>query len=205
MEVFIKSLILGIALAAPVGPVGLISMRRTLLYGWLAGFFSGLGIATADAFFGIVAMFGIGAISRFLIHYESILRFVGIAFVFFIAFSIMFSKKTHEEKQVTEGKGLFSCFVSTFLLMITNPSMIAAFVLIFVALGLDKNSGHLYTSLTVLGVFLGSGVWWLFLSLFLEKIKGKITGKTMLWFNRVSGFLILVLGVLSLLAVNIKK
>lgn len=204
MEVFIKSLILGIALAAPIGPVGLISMRRSLLYGWLAGFFSGLGIATADAFFGIVAVFGVGIVSRFLVHYETLLRFIGIAFVFCIAFSIMFSRKTHEEKQVTEGKGLFSCFISTFLLMITNPSMIAAFVLIFVALGLDKQSGHVYTSLTVLGVFLGSAVWWLFLSLFLEKIKGRITGTTMLWFNRVSGFLILVLGVLSLLAIEVK-
>lgn len=204
MDVFVKSLILGIALAAPIGPVGLICMRRSLLYGWLAGFFSGLGIATADAFFGILAVVGMGAISRFMIHFETPLRFIGIAFVFFIAFSIMFSRKTHEEKQVTEGKGLFGCFVSTFLLMITNPSMIAAFVLIFVALGLDKHSGHIYTSLTVLGVFIGSAVWWLFLSLFLEKIKGKITGKTMLWFNRISGFLILVLGVLSLLAIDIK-
>src|SRR6476661_6636317 len=158
-----RGLLLGFSIAAPVGPIGVLCIRRTLADGRLAGLVSGLGAATADALYGAVAGFGLTFVSTFLVSQQVWLRIVGGLFLLFLGLKTFLIKPSTVSAD-SGGKGLLRAYASTVALTLTNPLTILSFAVVFAGLGLGSGSSdYLSAGLLVLGVFCGSALWWLLL------------------------------------------
>jgi len=193
----IKGVIIGFAIAAPVGPIGVLCIRRTLADGRLPGFVSGLGAATADAGYGAVAAFGLTLITDFLMEGASWLRLIGGAFLLFLGIRTFFARPAERAAPVRNG-GLVGAYASTLFLTLTNPTTILSFAAIFVGLGVGSTNDALSAMLLVLGVFLGSALWWVVLSGTAGLFRAKLSAGGLRWVNRVSGTIIAAFGVLAL-------
>ena len=190
----IKGIIIGFSVAAPVGPIGVLCIKRTLAEGRLSGLVTGMGAAVADTFYGIIAGFGLTAISSLLLAEQLWIRLIGGTFLLYIGIKILISKPAGEAAK-GESKGLFSNFISTLFLTITNPTTILSFIAIFSAIGAGiGQSGYKDSAAVVLGVFIGSTAWWIILSSIIGMIRHKINTKALQWINRASGSVIIVFG-----------
>ncbi len=200
----LQGMVIGFSIAAPVGPIGVLCLRRTLSEGRLAGLVSGLGAATADALYGCVAGFGLAFIANFLVGQQAWLRLVGGVFLCYLGLKTLLAKPG-EGAGAGGGKGLLAAYASTFLLTLTNPMTILSFVAIFAGLGLANTGGDfLSAGLLVLGVFTGSAAWWLMLSSAAGALRERFTPHGLQWVNRVSGVILVGFGLWALLgwAVN---
>ena len=203
----IQGIIIGFSIAAPIGPIGIICMRRTLAGGTLAGFVSGLGAATADMLYGAVAAYGLTIISAFLISQSEWLRFGGGLFLVFLGAKTMLSSPKAENSpgpiQVSK-RALIGNYFSTFVLTASNPLTILSFSAVFTGFGSRflHSQDFSAASLMVLGIFLGSACWWLLLTYLVSIFKNRITRSTMIWINRIAGILILAFGVVALITLR---
>ncbi len=193
--VFFRALLLGFAIAAPVGPIGLLCIRRTLAQGRGAGLASGLGAATADAVYGAIAGFGLTAISALLVQQQTWLRLGGGLFLVYLGVRTLLAHPT-ERPAEAPGRGLLGAYLSTFLLTLTNPLTILSFAAAFAGLGLVA-AGQDFTAAaaTVAGVFTGSAAWWFLLSGGVSLLRGRLDTRVLLWVNRLSGAVIIGFGI----------
>jgi threonine/homoserine/homoserine lactone efflux protein len=198
MGLFFEGIIIGFAIAAPVGPIGVLCIRRTLAEGRASGFVSGLGAATADAVYCSVAALGLTFVANLLVGGELWLRLVGGAFLIFLGVKTFLALPA--ERATPAGRsGLLGAYASTFFLTLTNPTTILSFAAIFAGLGAgDANGDALSAMLLVLGVFLGSALWWLILSGTAGLFRVKLSARGLQWVNRVSGTVIATFGVLAI-------
>jgi len=194
----VKGFVLGFSIAAPVGPIGLLCIRRTLSDGRLAGFVSGMGAATADAAYGCIAAFGLTAVSTFLLNYQFPIRIAGGGFLLYLGIKIFLSPAAEKPASLKLSASLGKAFASTAFLTLTNPATILSFIAVFAGLGLvSETQNYQGPALLVLGVFLGSGFWWLLLSGGVGLLSERMGSRTLLWVNRCSGALIFALGCLA--------
>ena len=198
---FIKGFIIGISIAAPVGPIGILCIQRTLTGGKMYGLITGLGAATADAVYGSIAAFGLTFISNFLVQQHYWFRLLGGVFLCYLGVRAFLATPPSSQNHSQKSHSRMATYGTTFFLTLTNPMTILSFAAIFAGLGIMRVDAHYATaSLLVLGVFCGSGIWWLILSsstgLFREKLlKGNLT-----WVNRISGIIILTFGLIALVS-----
>ena len=193
---FLRGFLIGISIAAPVGPIGVLCIRRTLSDGKLTGFLSGMGAASADMVYGAIAAFGLTVITDLLVENTFWLRIVGGCFLLYLGVKTFLEKPADHAAQASQS-GYFSAYFSTFFLTITNPMTILSFAAIFAGTMLaEKTSSPL---LLVAGVFSGSASWWLALSLGVGSMRGRLTANHMAWINRISGVIITTFGVLALI------
>lgn len=196
---FSRGLIVGFSIAAPVGPIGVLCIRRTLAQGRAVGLSSGLGAATADGLYGSIAGFGLTFISSFLVSQQVWLRTIGGIFLCYLGITTFLAKPAQSAAEVT-GKGLIGAYASTFFLTVTNPLTILSFAAIFAGLGVaSAGSNYLDSGILVLGVFLGSALWWLLLSTGVSILRKKFDDRSLIWINRISGLIIIVFGIIVLL------
>jgi len=200
-HVFLKGLLIGFVIAAPLGPIAALCIRRTLQRGRWAGLLSGLGAATADACFCLIAAFGITAISDFLIKIDFWLRLIGGLFLLYLGIKTFFKKTSPEfELQPFRIKNYFSDFATTFFLTITNPLTIFGFAAIFAALGMASDvNNYILPLILVAGVFLGSGIWWIILSEGITFFRTRISYNILVWSNRIAAAVILAFGLFILI------
>lgn len=194
----LKGIAMGLSIAAPVGPIGLLCIRRALSNGRLSGLVTGLGAATADAIYGCVAGFGLTAVSRLFIEHRLALGAIGGAFLCYLGIKIFFSPVTAETARTDSRANLWSDFLSTVFLTLTNPMTILTFAAIFAGFGVGVGTSYRETSIFVVGVFAGSALWWIFLSSLVTLFKKHVTPAWMLGINRVSGAVIVAFGLYSL-------
>ncbi|MBT3338742.1 MAG: LysE family transporter [Anaerolineae bacterium] len=200
----LKGILIGFSIAAPVGPIGVLCIRRTLAEGRRAGLVSGLGAATADLFYGCVAAFGLTFISQFLINQENGLRLVGGIFLLYLGIKTFLSTGSGEAIKNQKG-GLLSAYFSTFILTITNPMTILSFVAIFAGLGIVNTGGDYASALMlVTGVFIGSAAWWFLLSAGASFFQKKIDAQGLAWINKISGIIITLFGIMALSGLFLK-
>lgn len=196
----LKGLIIGFSIAAPVGPIGVLCIRRTLTEGRASGLVSGLGAATADAIYGSIAGFGLASISNFLVSQQGWPRLLGGLFLCFLGLKTIFAKPAQQATSA-KGNGLVGAFISTFFLTLTNPMTIISFAVIFSGLGLaGTNGNYLSAGVLVLGVFIGSALWWLILSGGVGLFREKFNQHGLQWVNRISGTVITGFGLYALLS-----
>lgn len=195
IELFLRAFTIGISIAAPVGPIGVLCIRRTLSNGKAAGFVSGLGAASADMVYGAIAAFGLTALTEVLVHNSFWLKIIGGAFLLYLGIRT-FLEKPAEKPAETAAEGLGSMFVSTFFLTITNPMTILSFAAIFAGTMLGETNGS--PLIMVTGVFAGSATWWLMLSLGVGIFRNRLTQAHMAWINRLSGVIITAFGLFAL-------
>lgn len=194
---FFKGLIIGISIAAPVGPIGVLCIQRTLATGRLHGFISGMGAATADAFYGLVAGFGLTLVSNFMVAQQMWFRLVGGAFLLYLGVKAFLATPLASPGVSTKTPGRTRAYLSTFFLTLTNPMTIVAFAAIFAGLGLvNPEANYLSAGLLVIGVFLGSALWWLILSGVSGMFREKIGNRGLRWVNRLAGAVITSFGLL---------
>jgi threonine/homoserine/homoserine lactone efflux protein len=196
----LKGVVLGFSIAAPLGPIGVLCIRRTLADGRATGFVSGLGAATADTFYGGVAAFGLTAISGLLTQQQGIIRLVGGVFLLYLGLRTLLAKPATQAASVRRG-GLLGAYGSTVFLTLTNPTTILSFIAIFAGLGVASGAGGFGSAgLLVLGVCCGSALWWLILSSGVSLVRARITPRVLRWVNIVSGTLLIGFGLLALLS-----
>ena len=190
IPLFLKGLAFGFILAATVGPMWVLCLRRTLAFGTLAGLASGMGIAVADGLYGAVAAFGLTAISGFLLGHTFWIGLAGAAFLLFLGIRTLLSKPSELQPE-SKNQGLMKDFLSTLALTLANPPTILAFVAIFAALGLVSSADYASAALITLGVFLGSTSWWLVLASAAGSLRSRMGPRLLRAINIVSGLSIL--------------
>lgn len=202
---FLKGLLIGLTIAAPVGPVGVLCIHRTLKYGKVVGVISGLGAASADLFYGAVAAFGLVAITNMITDSSNVIRLVG--GLLFIAIGIhmlrqrpTFVSEASDVKEEKNKPSLLTAWLSTFVLTAMNPGTIIAFTVIFATFGIDSDAGAPGAASLVLGVFLGSAIWWCGLSFFASAMRTYVKQHSRL-INKISGTIIIVFGTASLASI----
>ncbi|HUL30559.1 MAG TPA: LysE family transporter [Thermodesulfobacteriota bacterium] len=197
---FLKGVVVGLSMAVPVGPIGILCIRRTLLEGRISGFVSALGLASADVVFGCIAGFGLTFISNFLISQQFWLRLIGGLFLCGIGLKVLLSKVA-ERDAPSRGKGLLGAYTSMFFLTLTYPMTVLILLGVFAGLGIGNTKGD-YGSIAalVLGVFTGSILWWAILSIFIGSLRNRIKTQNWQWVNKTSGTLIIGFGLAVLLS-----
>lgn len=200
-DYFIKGCLIGFSIAAPVGPIGVLTIKRTLAEGRLAGFVTGMGAAVADSMYGLIVGFGLTAVSGFLLAQEFWMKLLGGLFLIYFSIKSFFAKPATKEAQ-TGSKGLLHHFFSTCFLTLTNPTTILSFLAIFAGLGLGAAKSDYASSMSLVsGVFAGSAFWWLLLSSFVSFFQSKMTPRHLVWINRCSGLIILAFGIGALYSI----
>jgi threonine/homoserine/homoserine lactone efflux protein len=205
---FVRGVLIGFSIAAPVGPIGVLCIRRTLAAGRAVGFVSGLGAATADAFYGSLAAFGLTLVTSFLVGQQTALRVVGGLFLLYLGLRTLLARPAPEAHAVgpRSGAGLAAAYLSTLALTLTNPTTILSFVAIFAGLGVGQQcpgpepcpTDWGGATLLVVGVFVGSAAWWLLLSGGVGLARGLFSPARLRWVNWLSGAIILAFGLFTL-------
>jgi len=193
-----RGAVLGFSIAAPVGPIGVLCIRRTLADGRAAGLATGLGAAAADGLYGAVAALGLTWVTSLLVGQQTWIRVIGGGFLLFLGLRTLRARPSDREAQA-KGRGLGGAFFSTFALTLTNPMTILSFVAVFAGLGLAAGaSSSLGAVLLVSGVIAGSAAWWLVLSSIVHAVRGRFDERAMTWVNRFSGAVLVGFGAAAL-------
>ena len=202
LAVFGQGLLMGFAVAAPVGPIGLLCIQRTLQDGRIYGLATGLGAATADAMYGLIAAFGLTFIASFFLDQQNWIALLGGLYLCFLGMRIFRSAPASVTEQQHRG-GLLGAYATTFPL--TNPVTILSFIAIFAGLGLAQGKqDYSAAAILVLGVFCGSAAWWLLLSGGVSLIRRRVNTQAMIWVNRLSGAIIVAFGLFALTQLALK-
>jgi threonine/homoserine/homoserine lactone efflux protein len=223
MSLLLKGLIVGFCLAAPVGPIAVLCVQRTISKRWVSGLVSGLGAAAADAVYGAVAAFGATIVSEFLIAERAWMQRVGGVILLFMGLRLFLAKPVggekarpiqvelgpaerhssrpgRAEKQETDGRGLTGDFLSTFLLTLTNPMTFVAFAAVFTTMGIGAVRGRpILTAELVAGVFFGSMLWWAILCFGAHALRRHFDYRKLALINRGTGLFVIGVGLVYLL------
>ncbi|AYF86422.1 MULTISPECIES: LysE family translocator [unclassified Pseudomonas] len=188
---FLKSVLIGLSIAAPVGPIGLLCIQRTLGHGARIGFISGLGAAAADACYGALGAFGIGAITSVFVALASPLALAGALFLAWMGMKMLRATPPERAASASDPVQALPAFASVFLLTLSNPMTILSFVAIFATLSGGEALSGADGLVMVLGVFCGSALWWLALSLGVSMIRHRLGVSAIQWIDRTAGVFLL--------------
>jgi threonine/homoserine/homoserine lactone efflux protein len=198
ISLFARGLVLGLSVAAVVGPMAMLCVRRTIVQGRGVGLATGAGIATADACYALVAAFGLTVVSDVLVDRHAWLEAVGGGFLCYLGIQIVRSRPAREARGTVQTRDLLGAFGSAVALTLTNPLTIVSFATMFAGLGLASAASFSAGGLVVLGVFLGSLAWWLILTTTVKAARDRLTEPALQLVNRVSGSVILAFGAVAL-------
>jgi threonine/homoserine/homoserine lactone efflux protein len=196
---FMKGLVIGFAMAVPIGPIGIMCIRKTLAEGHSRGMIIGLGAATADSLYGSIAVFGLTFISDAITSQHFWVSLIGGGLLLFLGIRT-FHAKRKDTIIPFDKKGLLGSYISAFLLALTNPVTIFAFVAVFAAFGLGHRLIIVSACILVIGVFTGSCLWFLTLGFVATLFRKRLDSEGLRWVNKISGALIILSGVVALVS-----
>ena len=186
LEMLLRGLLAGVAIAAPVGPVNVFCISRTLSKGRTNGLIAGLGAATADTIYGAIAGFSISFVIHFLLREETWIRLIGGSLLIAIGILYYF-KKPRSLRDGATDTGAHTEYVSAFLLNLTNPTTVLSFLAVLAALHTGGHKPPWLTFILVAGIFCGSMLWWAFLTTVTNRFRDRFDDRAMLWMNRIAG------------------
>lgn len=191
---------MGLLVSAPLGPVGVMCIQRTINRGIKSGLYSGLGASAADLFYALIAGFGLSYIIQFIEARQTIIQFIGALIVVFISFKIFNSNPAVQIRNQRNKKGKpLEEIVSIFVVTVSNPAVLFAFVFMFAGFNvLNSSSGHLGTITAIAGIFTGSMLWWYLLSAGINHFRTRIRLKNLWWMNKIMGVIVFVCGLVAL-------
>ena len=195
----IRGLVIGFTIAAAVGPISVLVIRRTIEHGRLHGFVSGLGVAAADASYAAVAAFGLTAITSFLLAIDTLLGVLGGAVIVFMGYRTMLRRPAEAAVDATRP-GLTGALLSIYGLTMTNPLTIVLFAGVFAGIGLAAGSSFADAAVLTLAVLAGSTLWWVVLVSIVGWTRERVSVRVLLWINRVSGAALVLFGVFAIVA-----
>ena len=196
---FLKGIGAGFVVAAPVGPVAVLCVRRTLAQGALSGYVTGFGAAIADTFYGIVAAYGVSFVAGFLTDNDFWFRLIGGILLCVLAAKTLFTGPVEAQTQTTNG--MAGDFLSALIITGTNPITVIAFGVVFTSIGIAA-AGETFERAEALiaGVFVGSMLWWATLTGIASLFRSRVNRSGIRWINRVSASVILATGVAVLIS-----
>jgi threonine/homoserine/homoserine lactone efflux protein len=203
LELLLRGIAAGLAISAPVGPVNVYCISRTLTKGKLAGLVAGLGAAVVDTFYGAIAGFSISLVIGFLIREQFWLRLVG--GILLMAIGIVYyalPPKTLSREDNSTGE---SDFVTAFLMTLTNPTTVLSFLAVLAALDLGGHRPARLTLVLVGGIFAGSMCWWTILATVANHFRDRFDDRAMLWMNRIAGVAIGTFGLATMLLSRVHR
>ncbi len=203
LPLFIKGLLVGIIVAAPMGPVNILCIHRTISCGRVAGLMTGTGAALGDAAFALVAALGLSAVAAFVEAHEAWFRIPGAIMLLALGVILWRSHPHYEQRELT-GNGLWRSVFATFALTISNPITLAAFAALFVAWGLSTGFDLVAAAEVVLGVLAGSMLWWLALVVVVGHLHRKIEDRHMLVLNRITAGAVVAFGLYAVDSVTLR-
>lgn len=197
---------MGLLVSAPLGPVGVMCIQRTMNRGLKSGLFSGLGAAAADVFYALIAGFGLSFIIDFIEHRQIVIQIIGAIIIVFVSFKIFYSNPAVQLRSQRNKKGKpIEEVVSIFIITVSNPAVFFAFVAMFAGFNvIDASSGHLGTITAIAGIFAGSMLWWYILSAVINHFRTKIRLKNLWWLNKIMGVIVFICGIIALAHVIFK-
>ncbi|MGE3623310.1 MAG: LysE family translocator [Bdellovibrionales bacterium] len=189
--IFYRGLVLGLMIAAPVGPIGLLCIRRTIQKGFLTGFVTGLGAAGADTFFAALASFSVAAILEFVRHYDYPIRLLGSAFLLIVAYHTWHDPPRQPPQNRSITTGLVTALLSGFIITMTNPVTIFAILAVVATFG--GLHGDRDAAIIVAGIFAGSTLWWVLLSGGVSLVRTHFTENRVVLINRFTAVVLALL------------
>ena len=186
-------------MAVPIGPIGIMCIRKTLTEGRLRGLIIGLGAATADLFYASIAAFGFTYLSGVITTERIWIRLIGGALLLFIGIRTFRTIPTDPKRHI-HSSGIFGSYIYAVILTLTNPLTIFVFIGVFSALGLANEVSVISGSTLVTGVFIGSCLWFLSLNSVLRLFRNKLDLVGLRWVNRIAGILIIISGVIAVVS-----
>lgn len=202
----IKGLIVGFLASIPLGPVGVLSIQRTINKGRISGIMSGMGAATVDTFFALVAALGLTYIINFIEEQQFFIQLLGGGVLMLLGIRIF---RTNPIKQIRRHRRqknkLIEDYFSVVFLTLSNPLAVFLFIAAFAGIGMvTSNDSNLKSSLIILGVFLGAMLWWSTLTFLIDLFRKKFRLKQLWWINKIAGIVIIVFGVVAMISVFFK-
>ncbi len=194
----LKGISIGFSIAAPIGPIGVLCIRRTLQKGKASGFISGLGASSASFLYGVTLIFGLSLFSNILISGQFWLRLIGGIFLILMGLRILRSQfELGQEK--SSSRNLFQDYISTFFLNLTNPITLISYFAIFSSYGFeDGQAVNSSTAFLLMGIFMGSALWWAILSNGISFFRNKLSRTSLMYINRIAGLIVISFGLWSL-------
>jgi threonine/homoserine/homoserine lactone efflux protein len=198
----LKGIVIGLSVAAPIGPMAMLTIRRTLDRGARAGLASGLGIASADATYGAIAAFGLTSLSDHLLDHQRLIRLGGGVALLYIGWSILQSarKPVEARRQIGPDRSPARIVGTMYALTLSNPTTILSFAAIFGGLGLAIGSSRAEAAVLVASVFAGSMLWWLGLCGTVSKLRTRLTPWWIARIDLAAGAIILLMASISIVA-----
>ncbi|MFM9986331.1 MAG: LysE family translocator [Flavobacteriales bacterium] len=197
-DYLLKGIVLGISVAAPVGPIGVLCIKRSLTEGRRSGLVTGMGATVADTIYGAIAAFGLTFVTDFLLEHEFFVRIFGGLFLIVMGVRLFTAKPPADV--VMEKGNMWHHFMSTILLTASNPATVLFFLAAFAGLGMETGKDTTLSLMIVLGVLIGSAVWWLSLSYFVSIFRSKIKIQKLIGLNKISGSFIIACGLYALVS-----
>lgn len=195
--IFFKGICIGFALAVPIGPIGIMCIRKTITEGRIRGLVIGLGAATADLIYGLIAAFGLTVISSTLDSQRILIRLVGGILFLFLGLKAFRTRPVKTNFSI-DKRSFLKIYFSTIFLTLTNPMTIFAYIAVFAALGLGTGLNYFSTSALVAGVFIGSFLWFLSLNSGIILFRKKLDLGGIRWVNKIAGILIIISGIVAI-------
>jgi len=201
LEYIIKGIIFGLIVTAPLGPLGILCIQRTINRGLLSGLITGIAAAFADIMYAIIAGFGVSVIANFLHENQLAIRIVGGIIVTFLGVRIYMSNPAKQfRRQKTQKRTYISDFISGFLITITNPIVVVFFGAAFAGIGLDKAESVKSVIITIIGVFTGAVGWWIGLTVLVNIYRDKINLRKLWWINKITGVFVAIFGLVIIVS-----
>lgn len=193
----IKGLLIGVAVSAPLGPIAVLCIQRTMSKGFMSGLVSGFGAVTADIIYAVIAGFGITLIRDFLMDNQMLLRITGGVFLIFMGIKIFFANPAKQIRKLrAKGNRYFTDFITSFFLTISNPITVIAFGALFAGFQIiTENTGTFNIVILITSVMTGAIIWWLLLTAIISIFRKKIRLRNLLWINKVTSILILIFAI----------
>lgn len=195
---FIKGMLIGIIFGVPVGVVGMLTIKRSITYGAVAGFLSGIGCSIADLFYSCISIFSFTLISNFLLQYQNIINFVGSILVIVMGIGIVNKKQETTYKKADVSK-IISFFTSSFFIAITNPATILSFFIAFSIFDIGTILNKVQGIALAVGIFCGTCIWWFIIVMFTQIFRKYITTVWLKYINYILGILIILLGIVVMI------
>ncbi len=192
--IFLKAAGIGMAVAAPVGPMSLLCMRRSLTDGWRWGLATGAGIAVGDGIYAAVAALGLAGVSAFVLAWEKQLHLAAGLFLIWLGLKTFFTKDEDRVADVAPAASLGGAFFATVALTLTNPPTIVMFAAVFTALAPTSGFDPTVALATVGGVLTGSFLWWVGVVAVVSALRAALGRRIRVWIDRVAGVVLAVLG-----------
>ena len=204
---FIKGLIIAVIFGVPAGAIGALTIQRTLEKGFLYGFVTGMGSTAAELIYAAVSVFGINFISNFLLRYEIPIRISGSILIFIYGILVLKKKGTNENVKMKgdSRNNILSCFFSSFAVAVMNPAMIVSYTVAFTTVGISGDVGLEQGIMLMIGVLLGTTIWWLLISGTVAKLKRKINDRIYRILNSCFGVLLIIFAFVMSISLFIKQ